>query len=633
MVHILKHLVVVFIFYLVGEGYVTGQVDQILKPVEIHPPLPTQQKSKQESDEQLAAQFFQKQDYEKAVILYENLFKKNNNSINYNYYLYCLMELKMFRDAEKLVKGMVKDNPDNPSYGVDLGYVYTEEGEINKANKQFEGMLKDIKPSRTYIIELANAFLIRNQPGFSAEVYQKGNLLMKDNPFYLELGDLFNQTGNYSMMVEEYLDYLEFDKINEGVIQNKFQNSLSDNQDKGINELLRKSLLKRIQKNPDETINIEMLLWLSVQEKDFELAFKQAKSLDRRLNENGDRIFDLAGLCLSNKSYDVAIEAYNYILKKGKGNYLYIDAKIGLLTARYLKITDTYNPVHEDLILLEKDYQSTLDEYGENASTIGVMKYLAHIQGFYLNKFDDAITLLTWAVDIPSAAPSAIAECKIELGDIYLFTNNVWEALLLYSQVDKAFKNDPIGHLAKFKNAKLSYYIGEFGWAKAQLDVLKAATSKLIANDALKLSVLISDNIDFDSSTVALSMYARADLLEYRNQDDLAIQTLDSVFGLAKWHPIFDEVLLKKAEIMMKHGEFIKASGFLEEIVNDYPLDITADNALFLLADINENQFHDIKKAKLLYEKLMTNYPASLFVIEARKRFRTLRGDFNNSGT
>jgi hypothetical protein len=351
------------------------------------------------------------------------------------------------------------------------------------------------------------------------------------------------------------------------------------------------------------------------------------------LNEEGDRLFELAGLCLSNHQYDIAIEVFNYLLKKGKSNYLYIEAKIGLLAARYLKITESYNPAHEDLMLLEKDYLSALQEFGENASTIRVMKYLAHIEGFYLSKFEDAISLLSRATAIPSALPADVADCKLELGDIYVFTGDVWEALLLYAQVDKAFKNDPVGHLAKFKNAKLSFYLGEFTWAKAQLDVLKAATSKLIANDALKLSVLISDNIDMDSSTVALGFYSRADLLSYRNQDDLALMSLDSIFEIADYHPIFDDVLLKKAEIMMKHGEFEKATVFLEDIVNNYSYDITADNALFLLADICENKIHDPDRAKSLYEKLLTDYPASLFTVEARKRFRTLRGDFKNNGT
>jgi len=621
-------------FFFIAAKIVLSQNDVILQPVEIHPPKPGfEQKPKQESDDQLAAQYFQRKEYEKAVVLYEKLFRKSNNNLNYTYYLYCLIELKDFKSAEKLVKSQIKEFPDILKYSVDLGYVYAEEGEQGKANKQFDETIRQIRPDRLQVTEVANSFLIRGQLDYAVASYRRGSEIIRDYPFYLELGDLYNQAGNYSMMIDEYLNYLDYNYQNPSLIQTKLQTALSNDAENKISEMLRKSLLKRIQKYPEKIFYSEMLLWLSIQQKDFELAFIQAKSIDRRLGEEGDRIFELAGLSLSNQNYDVAIEAYNYIIKKGKNNHLYIESKIGLLTARYLKITDSYNFTQTDLVDLENDYISTLSEYGENASTIGVMKYLAHLQAFYLDKTEDAILLLNKTIIIPNANPSAIAECKIELADILLFTNEVWEAKLLYAQVEKAFKNDPVGHLAKFKNAKLSFYIGEFQWAKAQLDVLKAATSKLIANDALQLSVLISDNIDMDSSTVALALYSKADLLLFRNKDEQALLVLDSIFDLADWHPIFDEVWYKKAEIKIKQKDFEKAAEYLTKIIDDYPFDITADNALFLLADLNENQFYDKEKALQLYERLLEDYPASVFTVEARKRFRTLRGDFINEGT
>jgi tetratricopeptide (TPR) repeat protein len=611
-----------------------SQNDIILKPVEIHPPQPaTQQKPKQESDEQLAAQYFQKKEFSKAVVLYEQLYKKNKSSINYTYYLYCLVELQDFKNAEKLVKNQMKEFPDKLRYSVDLGYVYAEQGELNKANKQFEETIKQIQPNRAQIIDLANAFLIRGQLDYAAATYEKGSQITNDYPFYLELGDLFNQSGNYARMIDEYLNYVDYDFQNRTIIQSKLQNTLSEDADNVISDLLRKTLLKHIQRDPDKIYFSEMLLWLSIQEKDFELAFSQAKSIDRRLNEEGERVYELAGLSLSNQYYSIAIDAYSYILKKGKNNYLYIDAKIGLLTARYLKITDSYDYVQSDLLDLETDYITTLAEYGENASTISVMQYLAHLQAFYLDKTDEAIVLLSKAINIINAKPSSIGECKIELADIMLFSGEVWEAKLLYSQVEKAFKNDPVGHLAKFRNAKLSFYIGEFNWAKAQLDVLKAATSKFIANDALQLSVLISDNIDLDSSTVALEIYAHADLLLFQNKAELALITLDSIFELADWHPIFDEVWLKKAEIKIKQKDFVMAAECLTKIVEDYHYDITADNALYMLAELNEHQLNNKEKAQQLYQQLLEDYPASLFTVEARKRFRSLRGDFKDEGT
>ncbi len=240
------------------------------------------------------------------------------------------------------------------------------------------------------------------------------------------------------------------------------------------------------------------------------------------------------------------------------------------------------------------------------------------------------IQLLEEAININNVPENLKAGIKLELGDIYLFVGEVWEASLLYSQVEKAFKNDPTGHEAKFRNARLSYYIGEFEWAKAQLDVLKAATSKFIANDAMELSLQISDNMDPDSTYTGLLLYSRADLLIYRGQDSLAMITLDSIKMLGLSHPLDDEVLFSKAGIYIREKDFVSADSVLDKIVRDYKDDILADNALFKRAELQAGVLNNKAKAMELYEQLMLDYPGSLFTTEARKRFRQLRGDFNN---
>ena len=223
-----------------------------------------------------------------------------------------------------------------------------------------------------------------------------------------------------------------------------------------------------------------------------------------------------------------------------------------------------------------------------------------------------------------------LADSKIELADILLMTGEVWDASLLYSQVEKDFKNEPVGASAKFKNAKLSYYIGEFDWAKAQLDILKAATSKLIANDAMALSLLISDNSDLDSTYQALAIYSRADLAEFRNKYDLALLTLDTIFIKYKYHSLFDEAYYKKAEIYINKGLNDSAVVYYKKIITEYPYDILGDDAMYALGVMYEDVYKDKAKAMETYEKLMANYPGSTFMVEARKRFRKLRGDVVN---
>lgn len=330
---------------------------------------------------------------------------------------------------------------------------------------------------------------------------------------------------------------------------------------------------------------------------------------------------------MTNNNYEVAEGAYRYIIAKGPESPYYKASRIELLNVSFLKITKNYSHTQEDILRLENEYETSLNELGKSSSSLNLVKNLSHLFAFYSGKTEQAIELLQEALMIPGLTAQQLAECKLELGDIYLFAGEVWEATLLYSQVDKAFKNDALGHEAKFRNARLSYYIGEFGWAKAQTDVLKAATSKLIANDAMELSLLIGDNLTEDTTGAALKVLARAELLEFQNKDELALLALDSIESIPAGAILADDVLYRKAKIAMKKGEFQRADSLYAKVVENYPDEILADNALFQLAELNEIQLANKSKAMDLYQELITKYPGSLYTTEARKRFRILRGD------
>jgi tetratricopeptide (TPR) repeat protein len=584
-----------------------------------------------ETDDQLAGQYFEDKEYDKACDLYEKLFNKKQEYIYYTPYLECLVQLKNYKAAEKMVKKQIKIHPLVPQYGVDLGYLYLAEGDEKQSKEQFEMLIKNLQKEEQYVIDLANAFLNRHETDYAIQTYLKARKVMNGTyPFNFELADIYNALKQYDKMMDEYVSLLEYNTSYQDQVQNILQEAISDEYANEKSIALKTVLMKRIQKNPDQTFYAELLLWYSIQKKDFETAFLQAKSLDRRLKEDGKRVINLARLAASNKFYDVAISAYQYIIEKGADNYYFLNSKIEILDVKYLKITSTTTYTKDDLLGLEKDYKSALDEVGKSPASIPLMRNYAHLQAFYLDKSADATKMLYEALDMKAAQPIQLAECKIELADILLMTGEVWEATLLYSQVDKAFKDEPIGSEAKLKNAKLSYYIGEFEWAKAQLDVLKAATSDLTANDAMALSLLISDNLDNDSSYTALTIYARADLLEFRNKYDDAIKTLDTLFIKYKYHSLFDEAYYKKAEIYIKKGLNDSAVVYYKKIIAEYPDDILGDDATYNLGVMYEEVYHDKTKAMDTYEKLMAKYPDSIYAEEARRRFRALRGDVVN---
>jgi outer membrane protein assembly factor BamD (BamD/ComL family) len=594
---------------------------------EVNNPANIQRQQDQEN-EKLAFQYYSDKDYEKALVLFHDLYDKQPNQHLYTYYLYCLTALNKFSEAEKLVKSKIKNESGSYKYQVDLGYIYLQTDKPEKATRTFDDLIENMGPNRANITEIANAFLSRQLYEYAIKTYLRGReLLQYTENFNRELALVYEMSGNYTSMIEEYLDLLGRDPSQLDMVQNRFQNILNKDIDDKIGDELRESLLKRSQKNPENQNYGEMLLWLSVQRKDFEFALVQAKSLDTRFNEGGMMVFSIANLSLSNKDYTVAIEAFNYLVKKGPSNPYYTESLTGTLKAKFQQITEGYDFKIKDLHSLKQEYETALNELGRNARTVLLMRDLAHLQAFYLNELDDSEKLLEEAINIPGVPEDLKARIKLELGDIYLFVGEVWDASLLYSQVEKAFKNDPIGQEAKFRNARLSYYIGEFNWAKAQLDVLKAATSKFIANDAMELSLQISDNMDSDSTYTGLKLYSHADLLIYRGQDSLAMVTLDSIRMLGLYHPLDDEVLYSKASIYIREKQYLKADSVLDKIVRDYKDDILADNALFKRAELQATVLNNKEKAMALYEQLMKDYPGSLFATEARKRFRQLRGD------
>ena len=580
------------------------------------------------TDEQLAAQYFQNGEFEKAADLYESLLDKNPNPFYYNNLIQSLINAKDYKKAEKIVKKRIRQNPNDIRLNVDLGFVYASSGDAKKAEKQYLESIESLTANQQQIYDLANAFMMRMLYDYATETYLKGRKVM-NNPtqFTVELAMMYETRAKYQEMMEEYLNLLNSDGNYLTYIQARLQAVLNTDKESKKAEIIKSTLLKKAQKNPENGIYANLLMWYSVQLKDFELAFVQAKSIEKRFKDNGAKVFELAEICISNAEYLIGIEAYQYLINKGELNLYYLNSRVGLLNARYLKVTTSLVSNQKDISELEKEYIKVLNELGKDASTIILMKNLAHIYAFYSYKSIEAIALLNEAILIPNADKKIIAACKLELADINLFGGDVWEATLLYSQVEKSFKNEPTGFEAKLKNARLSYYIGEFEWAKAQLDVLKAATSKLIANDAMELSLLIGDNMDEDSTYTALNYFAKADLYEYRNQFDLAFATLDSTRLLGLSHPIFDDVLLEKAEIVIKQGKYKDADSLLQKLVDFYPDGLLADDALFLQAELNENQLNNRIKAMICYENLIFKYPASLYTVEARKKFRKLRGD------
>lgn len=576
-------------------------------------------------DKNLAIQFYQNQEYDKAVELFEKLYKKDSEAdIYYRYLLNCYIVLQQFDDAEKMVKKRVKKNEGDPRFVVDLGFVYQQMGDIKARDKQFEDALKILPADQMTIRNVANAFVGYGEQELAAATYERGReLLRQPGMFNFELADIYTRANNKEKAVENYIDLLSY---NPGAIQsikNKLQDRLAEDD---WYEQVRTQVLLKVQKTNNEVFS-ELLIWTYLQRSDYTSAFIQARALDKRNNENGFRVLELARSAKEEKEYDAAVDAYQYVIEKGRNSSVYQTAKQELLALRKEKVTTSYQYTQEDMDALMNGYNEFLREFGLSRYTVPTLLEKAQLQAFYMHDLDSAITTIEALLKIPQLDKMMRGQAKIELGDYYLLKGEDWEASLLYSQVDKDLGDGILGEMARFKNAKLSYYQGDFEWSQAQLDILKGSTSELIANDALQLSVFIMDNFGLDTTTYPMEKFAQADLLFFQNKLDESLSTLDSITRVFPNHSLADDIAYKRAHIYLKKQDLTNAAKYYQLILDRYAEDLLGDNATFELAELYEGQLNDKDKAMQLYQDLILNYHDSVLVVEARKRFRKLRGD------
>lgn len=581
----------------------------------------------QSQDEKLAYQYFSSKEFEKAVVLYEDVYKDNPSNDVYQPYLASLLFLEQYKSAEKLVKKHLKRNENQISLYIDLGTVYEAWGKESKANKSYDEAISELQPEVHSILSVGNSFYIKKQYAYAIKTYERGaKLLDNEYPFAFELAKIYEAQGNLGKMTTSLLGVLDFGQEYLESVQNALSTILSSDPDGSRSNAIQKELIKKVQSNPDHVVFTELLIWFYLQNKNYSSALIHAKALDRRNDENGRRVLQLANVCVQNKEFKTAIAAYQYILSKGNDSYYYRRARVELVGVLNERLNNDPNAGLAEVEILKSSYSDALNDLGVNAFTIDLVRGYSHLLAFHLNKTEEAKELLNEAIAMPRAKLTDVAKCKIELGDIYVMEDEVWEAALLYGQVNQDFKEDEIGHEAKLKTAKAYFYTGDFDWAKAQLDVLKASTTKLIANDAMQLSILISDNLNMDTSAVPLKMYATADLLFYQNKDSLALLKLDSILDLFPKHlTLLDDVYFKKASIYKGNKEWDLAIQNFQKAV-DYK-DLLKDDALFEMAKIYEDVLDLPVEALKCYELIILEHDDSIYSVEARKQFRRLRGD------
>ncbi len=573
-------------------------------------------------DDILAKEYFKNGDFEKALFEYKKLYSKSPSNLSYiDQIVTTHQQLEQYDEAEAFLTKLIK-RVNYPSFLVELGYNFQLKNDIEKANLNYNKAITSININPSNVFAVARSFQNHSLLDEAVIAYEKGMQLKPDYNFNLQLAQLYGEKGDIEKMFTGYINFAESNPASLVTIKRYINDFISENSSSENNIVFRKILLKKIQQEPNLLWN-EMLSWLFIQQKDFKKAFTQEKAIFNRKPESLNRIEDLAAISATENENETAKEIYNFIIETAQDLETLLDAHYNLLQLEIKEgLKENYNSINSKYLDLFK-------EFGTFSQTLNLQISYAHFLAFNMNETNKATVFLENTLRLPLTELQK-AKVKLELGDILVLQEKFNQALIYYTQIQRNLKNSTISQEARYKVAKASYYKGDFKWAESQLKILKASTSQLIANDALDLKLLISDNKYEDSLQTALKHYAKADLLAFQNRNEEAITLLDKILEEHKTEPIIAQALYKQAKLFQLKGTIEKAKVNYELIIENYRDGILIDDALFYLAEIYEKQLNDVEKAKTLYEQIIFDHADSIYFVDARKRYRTLRGDAIN---
>jgi len=603
-----------------------------------------------DSNKELAYVLYNQNDFTRAAILLEDIVEANpRDELSYRRYLQCLIKTNQQEKAIKFVKKKVKKSPYPILYVVDECYVnttfpdgpnkqkYTLRAEELKALIIEQLTVHAMEQMGQQHIAIAQRFEQYELKEYAIAVLQSADQILGDiNPeISNKLAELYMETGNREKGLQRYV-MLMLSGVPFESMKQVFETQITDSADY---VLLQRLLLKQIEQNPEVTAFSEGLKWTFVKQGNWQSAFLYTRSIDKRLKENGERVFELGELCQSNGEYPVALQCFQYCIGLKETFFDPALAQAKWIDVTY-DITMKGRPRIEDVIQLQKQMLAFEQNYGpQEASLFNALKYaqlLIRYDSLFavtqesgkISGSQQAINLLEKYID-PSThlKKISLAKVKMTLGDVLLSRGDVWTSELLYAQVEKDFTEEEMGQFAKFKRAELSFYRGDFDWASMQLEVLKSATTQLISNDAMELALVIIDNLGIDSNYTALTWYGKALLAEKQQHYKLANKYLDSITTEFPGHGLSDEILFVKARMAETNGDYVAATNLLETLSIAYNFDILADNSLYKLGMLYMYSMNQPEKAKIAFEKLIEKYSSSVYIVDARREYRKIRGN------
>lgn len=574
-------------------------------------------------NEQLAQNYFEKGEFEKAIMIYQDLEKKQPNNIFFVQKIAaCHQQLQQYTEAEKLLTDKL-EKTGKPVFFVELGYNYQLQQNTQQAEKFYQKALDAITENSSNVYAVAAAFEQKVQIEKAIKAYEMATAINPSLNFDYQMALLQGQLGNMDMMIDKLLSYAYNNRTALPVVQNQLSRFMNEESQETFNGALKKALLLNTQKNQDIFWN-QFLSWFFVQQKDYGKAFIQEKAIYKRDPGTFHNIVQLAMLAVEENEEDTAREIFTFILENSLD-----DVDLQMEAEEQLLKMDIKKAQQKDYTALTQRINQLLEKYGTTPNTLSLQILKADFEAFHLKNSQAGIATLNKALEL-SLNKYQKAEAKMKLSDILLLDEKFNQAIIYYAQVEDELKNDAVAHQASLKVAKSSYFKGDFEWAQKQLKVLKSSSSQLIANDALEIFLLITDNTVEDSTQTALKKFAKADFKLYQNKKEEALTAFKDILANDKTQSIQDVTLLRIGRIYESQGQYDLALQYYQQIIDKYAEGIYVDEALFYSAEIYNKKLNAPDKAMPLYEKVIFNHQDSIHFVEARKQFRLLRGDANS---
>lgn len=578
-----------------------------------------------QTDFDLAENYYDKGEFEKALFIYQKLHKEAPSNSNFAFRIIEVQqELQHFEEADAFINHQLSLR-NNPQMLVEMGYNFQLQNKLEQASVYFKKAIAIAKATPAYCYSIALRFEEHSLVDEAIEVYKLAINQTNNTSYEYRLAGLYAQKKDIQNMFLSYLNFTENNPTFLSQVYRLFDDYISENPEAEYNQILRKILLKKLQTSP-AIFWSQMLSWLYTQQKDYQKALLQEKSIFRRNPSSLQGVINVGFRAKSDQVFEVTVDAFNFIIQNAQ------DSKLTIEAHRQLIELDLIRSSPHDLNQIQSKYNSLFEIYGQSSETLALQLSYAHFLALYLHDYPEAISFLKTAINTQLSA-NELGRIKLKLADVLIIDEQFNKALLYYAQVYTTLRNSPLAQEARFKSARASYYSGDFEWAESQLKVLKSSTSQLIANDALELKLLITDHKFGDSLQSPLRQYAKADLLNHQNKKIEAIEVLNKLILDHNTHAIVDQALLFQAKLFEQNNQFTNATENYLIIITDFSSEILVDDALYAMAELLRTKLSQDEKAMPYYEKIIFNHPDSIHFVDSNKHYRSLRDKYQKQTT